>query len=151
MRKAIFALAALTLSSGAFAAAPDCSKFNLQISYNDVAPIKDIAAGKIVASTRMYNDRCEKAGQTLDVVFSGDPRNPADNNRRKPQARVLVKKVTPNVAFSALTDAMAQGQGLKTAAELRAFLATIYGKDADGNAVDLSKQPWTHIEFSLAR
>jgi len=149
MKKYLLALATLAISGSAFAAAPDCTKFNLQISYNDMNPIRDIIAGKITASTRMYSDRCEKGGQTLDVTFSGDPVDAS--GKRTAQVRILLKKVTPGLAFGALTDTMAKAQGQADAAALRTFLGSIYGKDKNGAVVDLTKQPWTHMEFQVAR
>jgi hypothetical protein len=150
MKKLLLVLVALMSGSAAFAdGAPDCSKFNLQIGYNAMDPIRDIIAGKIVATTRMYSDRCEKAGQTLDVVLTTDPVD--GSGKRHPQARILITKVTPNLAFAALTDAQAKQQGQANATALRAALTTIYGKDKNGNPVDLNKQTFTHIEFKLAR
>jgi uncharacterized protein YqfB (UPF0267 family) len=158
MKLFISTVAAFLIGSSAFAAAPDCSKYNLQFSYNSVDAIKDIAAGKITASTRMYSDRCEKAGQTLEVVYSGDPSDPV-TRKRPAQARISVTKVTTNVAWTALTDAMAKAQGLANANELRAFLTGIYAKDKNGqpakddkgNVIDVTKQPWTYIEFKLVK
>lgn len=146
--KTLVTLFALLLSVPAFAA-QDCSKHNLQLSYNDMSPIRDILAGKITASTRMYSDRCERDGQVLEITFSADPVD--GNGKRRPQARVLVKKVSSGLAFASLTDAMAKQQLQANAAGLRAFLATIYGKDKEGKTVDLAKESWTHIEFQLAR
>jgi|GEM_PF-3973707 len=149
MKKVFLALAALVISSPVFAAAPDCTKFNMQISYNAMEPIRDILAGKITASTRMYSDRCEKDGQTLEVTLSTDPVDAA--GKRKPQARIRLTKVTGRLPFSALTDAMAKQQAQANAAALRTFLTGIYGKDKEGKEVDLSKETFTHIEFQLVR
>jgi uncharacterized protein YqfB (UPF0267 family) len=110
-------------------------------------PIRDILAGKITASTRMFSDRCEKAGQKLDLVLTTDPVD--GSGKRHPQGHIVVTKVTPNLAFAALTDAQAKQQNLANAAALRANLTAIYGKDKNGNPVDLNKQTFTHIEFKL--
>lgn len=156
--KLLMSLLAVFAVGNAFADAPDCSKFTMQLSYNAVEPIKDIQAGKIVGSVRMYSDRCEAAGQTLEVVYGKDPADPV-THKRPAQARIAVTKVTKDIAWAALSDVMAKAQGLATGNDLRNFLMGIYGKgpdgqpkkDENGNVVDITKATWSFIEFKLVK